>query len=63
MSDQISVMALAERELHERAKAVKPDQTLKPTRFWVGILYHDKKVTDAFEEADFLWIKAHGVRF
>ena len=53
--------SISDREFHERAKSLKPDQVIKPTRYWVGILYHDKKTSDVSQEADFLWIKAHGV--
>ena len=56
-------MLMSDRDFHDRAKSLKPDQALKPTRYWVGILYHDKKVSEVSQEADFLWIKAHGVRF
>ena len=53
--------SISDREFHDRAKSLKPDQVIKPTRYWVGILYHDKKVSEVSQEADFLWIKAHGV--
>ena len=53
---------MSDREFHDRAKSLKPDQAIKPTRYWVGILYHDKKASEVSHEAEFLWIKAHGVR-
>ena len=53
--------SLSDRDFHDLAKSLKPDQVIKPTRYWVGILYHDKKTSEVSQEADFLWIKAHGV--
>ncbi|KAJ9637247.1 hypothetical protein H2199_007533 [Coniosporium tulheliwenetii] len=47
-------------EFHDHAKSLRPDQFLKPNRFWVGILYHERKPEAISQETDFLWIKAHG---
>jgi hypothetical protein len=50
------------RSLHEKAKAVKPDQPTKPSSYWVAVLKADKRPTDLnLAEVDFLWVKCHGV--
>ena len=54
-------MSVIERRFHDTAKALKPRQELKASRYWVGVLYPDKKPTDQLTEIDFLWIKATGV--
>ena len=46
---------------HEAAKAAKPKEDLNPTRFWVGILLHDKEFRQKYEETHFLWMKANKV--
>lgn len=49
--------------LHEKAKAVKPNQPSKPTSYWVAVLNANKRPTDLnLAEVDFLWVKCHGVR-
>ena len=47
----------------ERALACVPQhETMKPSRFWVGILFHNLQPEEELDEGDFLWIKANGVR-
>jgi len=53
---------MADRDLHEKAKSVKPDQELPERRYWVAILYHHKKPENIDSQEDFLWIKANAVR-
>ncbi|KAF9636827.1 hypothetical protein BFW01_g7723 [Lasiodiplodia theobromae] len=44
----------------ELAKAVKPDEVIKPTRYWVAVLFQDRNPSEATEQSDFLWIKGNG---
>lgn len=44
----------------ELAKAVKPDEVIKPTRYWVAVLFQDRNPSEASEQSDFLWIKGNG---
>lgn len=48
-------------EFHHKAKGVLPSQPLPPKRYWIGVLLHDRLLTDDFQETDFVWMKAHGV--
>ncbi|KAI9702698.1 MAG: hypothetical protein M1820_006082 [Bogoriella megaspora] len=44
----------------QRALTCIPQQELPPRRYWVGVLYHTKRLEDVTNEFDFLWIKANG---
>ncbi|KAF2834718.1 hypothetical protein M501DRAFT_963774 [Patellaria atrata CBS 101060] len=43
--------------LHQKAKALRPNQFLKPSRYWLAVLFHDKNPDDVSAESDFLWLK------
>ncbi|KAF2139631.1 uncharacterized protein K452DRAFT_300175 [Aplosporella prunicola CBS 121167] len=60
MENRTAITAAEYAELRDRAKSVKPNDFLKPTRFWVAVLIHGKDATTVSEQADFLWIKANG---
>ncbi|KAH7049218.1 Dynamin family-domain-containing protein [Macrophomina phaseolina] len=46
--------------LRERAKAVKPEELLKPTRYWIAVLFEERDPSEVAEQTDFLWIKGNG---
>lgn len=46
--------------LHSAALAVKPNQIVKPSTYWVAVLNSDLKPAKTHKEEDFLWIKCHG---
>ncbi|KZF24142.1 hypothetical protein L228DRAFT_259400 [Xylona heveae TC161] len=48
------------KEFRDRAKQLKPDEAIKPTSYWVGILKHEKEPSQALAENDFVWAKCHG---
>ncbi|OJD36211.1 tat pathway signal sequence protein [Diplodia corticola] len=47
-------------ELREKAKAFKPKDPLKPTRYWVAVLLEGIEPAQVSEQSSFLWIKANG---
>ncbi|KAL8800856.1 MAG: hypothetical protein Q9182_004876 [Xanthomendoza sp. 2 TL-2023] len=49
----------ASRSLHDKASAVLPDISTKPSNIVVAILKADKNSNASLNEDDFLWIKCH----
>jgi hypothetical protein len=47
--------------LHERTKAVKPNQYTKPSTYWAAVLWFDREPAGPKREEDYLWIKCKGV--
>lgn len=45
---------------HYAALAVKPNQIVKPSTYWVAVLKSDLRAANKHKEEDFLWIKCHG---
>ncbi|CAO2648594.1 Nn.00g078610.m01.CDS01 [Neocucurbitaria sp. VM-36] len=46
-------------DFQQRARAVIPEQELKPKRCWIGVLSHEKGPEELLEERDFVWMIGH----
>lgn len=46
--------------LRERTEALKPDEPLKPNRYWAAVLFEERDPDDVAEQTDYLWLKCNG---
>ncbi|KAH7392794.1 hypothetical protein BKA66DRAFT_567533 [Pyrenochaeta sp. MPI-SDFR-AT-0127] len=46
-------------DFQQRARAVLPQQELKPRRCWIGVLSHEKGPEEPLQELDFIWMIGH----
>jgi hypothetical protein len=50
-------------KLQEEARALLPSRELEPSSCWVGVLHHDKDLSECLTQNDFLWMIGRGVSF
>jgi len=48
-------------KLHQKATSYKPQTTLGPNRYWIGILNPDMPIKQVRKQHDLIWIKGNGV--
>ncbi|KAF2218541.1 hypothetical protein BDZ85DRAFT_81126 [Elsinoe ampelina] len=56
---QLNEAQRTHRQLHERAKLLKPNHTVSDTRYWIGVLRDGVPLGKVKESGDIMWLKGH----